>query len=128
MSDISADETQSVAATIRSQIEAGVLMSLGFSDPAHGTIEGMPAFIFHARILPFTKSGDRSTRPAVMTVAIGLDYGSDSYTVIVTRTARGEVVEHARVSGVYADQLSPLLLGLDFDGDTVFNPRYWHDS
>lgn len=63
-----------------------------------------------------------------MSVAIGLDYGSDSYTVNVTYIARGGAVEHARVSGVYANQLSPLLLSLDYDGDTAFNPRYWHDA
>ncbi|MBS3183453.1 hypothetical protein [Leucobacter manosquensis] len=37
--------------------------------------------------------------------------------------ARG--IEHAKIEGVYTDQLARVLLALDYDGTEALNPRYW---
>lgn len=115
-----------VATTIRTQFPVMGLMTLGadMKSMRPAIVDDMPALAFIARILPFRKDGQRSERPAKMTVAICLA-GDDTYTAIVTHRRRdGSTVEHARVTGIYADQLDRLALALDYDGDTALNPRY----
>lgn len=113
-------ESKTVPEIIFSQINKGVLMSLGASDFRRSA----NALSFAARILPMTKKG-RGSRPRVMNVLVRLD-PSDTYSVrvIYTKGKSGRVT-HFEESGVYADQLSRILLALDFDGEQVTNPRYW---
>lgn len=118
------DHVREVAKTILSQIDRGVLMSLGASSLGRMTVEGLPCLMFIARILPFNKNGARRSRAVKMAVHIALD-PSDTYTVFVHHLTKGERVEHARIEGVYADDLNHVLLALDFDGPTALNPRLW---
>lgn len=97
-------------------------MSLGASNLGYTTAEALPCLVFIARILPFNKSGHRSSRAVRMAVHVALD-PSDTYTVHVHYVSKGQKVEHARVEGVFADELNRVLLALDFDGPEVLNPR-----
>lgn len=112
-------ESKTIPEIIFSQIDKRVLMSLGASDFGHS----YKALSFAARILPITKAG-RGSRARVMTVEIELEAG-DTYLVRVTYFKSGVREVHFNQSGVYADQLSRILLALDFDGKQVTNPRYW---
>lgn len=112
---------QEVASIINSQIQRGVLMSLGASGLIATIFEGMSALMFDARILPFNKNGERAARPAKMKVFVALG-GDDTYTVVAVNKG----VDHARKTTVYADDLNAVLLALDFDGAEPFNPRYTH--
>lgn len=47
----------------------------------------------------------------------------DEIEIEVREYARG--IEHAKVEGVYIDQLARVLLALDYDGTEALNPRYW---
>lgn len=47
----------------------------------------------------------------------------DTYDVAVFYSIRGQKTIHYRTDGIYADQLSRLMLALDYDGDVVLNPR-----
>ena len=122
---IMTQEVANVATTIHQQINIRTLMSLGATE-LHPTLEQSktyrPGLAFTARILPFTRDGERGTRPRRMKVSITLD-PSDTYTVAVTWTHGGKHHTHFLRSGVYADQLDTLLLALDYDGDTAVNPR-----
>lgn len=128
MSTATSTETREIAATIRSQIGPSVLMSLGAHDLGCGTIahqkgqRGLPTMAFKARILPFTKTGKRGATPRNMHVVISLD-SNDTYVVTVAYQNRGERVDHFHTADVYAEDLPRLLLALDYDGDTVLNPR-----
>lgn len=115
-----------IATTIRRQVPISVLMSLGASElrPTVSRSTGHPGLAFKARILPFTKTGDRGTRPRVMDVAILLS-PSDTYTVKVGYLCRGEWRDHFEMVDVYAPELANLLLALDYDGDTTLNPRLY---
>lgn len=127
--------SNTVAGIIKGQIETGVFMSLGASDfyalpnMAGSDIEGRNynrgGLRFTARILPFTKAGKRSTKPRAMFVWVVLN-GSDLYDVTVKYfdKSRGDV-EFFTAGNVYADQINRVLLSLDYDGQTVTNPRYW---
>lgn len=112
-----------VANIIKQQIPMGVLWSLG-ADPKmfHTVIEGRPGLLLQARILPFNADGRRSVRPVKMSVAVLLE-PSDTYQIIAYYNRGGKVVDHARTSGVYADNLQHALLALDYDGETPSNPR-----
>lgn len=119
-----------VASTIREQINTGSLMALGAHELrpldfiADDASAPLPSLAFKARILPFTKSGHRSTAARVMQVVVSLN-AADLYDVLVIYKGRdGQKVVHYESSDVDAMKLSWLLLALDFDGDSVLNPRY----
>lgn len=125
-------KTREIANTIRQQITPGVLMSLGAHDlgsahMAHEKGEPMlPSLVFKALILPFNKNGKRSERARKMYVIISLT-PADTYEITVTYNgnARGPGrTDHYHATDVYAEDLSRIMLSLDYDGDTVTNPRY----
>lgn len=131
---IAEDFLQETADTIRQQITGGVLMSLGARNFRAATIanaEGFaqPGFVFDATILPMTKAGRRGTAPRTMTVTASLN-AADYYDVKVTYPQRGDTyglkapVTHYEADDVDAFSLARLMLSLDYDGDTVTNPRY----
>lgn len=134
MTTAAAETTRTIGNTIRQQIEGGVLMALGGHDFRYGRVcafreaPALPSLIFNARILPMTKAGKRSTAPRTMQVVVSLN-GADLYDVRVTYHQRGDrygakpSVVHYEADDVYAEDLSRLLLSLDYDGDTVTNPR-----
>lgn len=110
-----------ISQTIYSQIDKRILMSLGMTSLSHFT----DGIMFDARILPMTKKG-RGTRARVMQVMISLE-STDTYRVKVTYTkGRFDRVTHFEESQIYAHELNRLLLSLDYDGEEVTNPRYWH--
>ena len=113
-----------VANTIREQIGMGPLMSLGAHDFRHTIMDGgSPALHFRARILRMKADGTRSEQVRNMHVLVWLT-DRDDYGVRVTFVERFQLVKHYEASGFYADQLARLMLSLDYDGDTVRNPRY----
>lgn len=118
------EHAKQTAQTIRSQIQVPIFWALGVE--AHSimyTKEGGLTFL--ARILPFTKAGDRSTRPAKMRVTITHN-AADLYDIEVTYDRpRGDLETHAKTTDVDASTLNNALLALDYDGDTPFNPRYY---
>jgi len=101
----------------------GVLASLGATDlrtvPGAHSIGGLA---FTARILPFTKTGDRVERPARMGVLVSVT-GLDEIDIQARRPGTDE--DHARIEGIYIDQLAAALLALDYNGPEILNPRYW---
>lgn len=125
-------DTREIANTIRHQITPGVLMSLGAHDIGAGRIaheQGgpmLPSLIFKALILPFNKNGERSERPRKMYVIVSLT-PADTYKITVTYNGNAQGpgrTDHYHATDVYAEDLSRTLLALDYDGDTVLNPRY----
>lgn len=115
-----------VATTIRLQVSTPIFWSLGGSDYTAliDATTGDPGLAFKARILPFTKSGDRSTSARAMDVRITLN-GSDYYDVAVTYRGRdGAVVTHFQEGDVDCVRLPRVMLALDYDGPTALNPRY----
>ena len=128
-------DTREIANTIRQQITVGVLMSLGAHDIGAARMaheQGgpmLPSLVFKALILPFNKNGERSERPRKMYVIVSLT-PADTYKITVTYNAnvgngRGpDRTDHYHATDVYAEDLSRTLLALDYDGDTVLNPRY----
>lgn len=120
---ITTDNTafREVASTIRSQIGALTLMSLGATDL--GSVNyGLGGLAFRARILPFNADGARSEQPRALRVLVTLN-SADLYDVAVEYARRGKTVTHARVEDIDARQLSRTMLALDYDGETVLNPR-----
>lgn len=128
------DDIREIANTIRQQITGGVLMSLGARNFRAGTIANkdavaQPGLIFDATILPMTKSGARGTAPRTMSVTVALN-AADYYDIRVTYPQRGDKyglkdpVVHYEASDVDAFTIQRLMLSLDYDGDTVTNPRY----
>lgn len=128
-------DTREIANTIRQQITVGVLMSLGAHDIGAARMaheQGgpmLPSLVFKALVLPFNKNGERSERPRKMYVIVSLT-PADTYKITVTYNAnvgngRGpDRTDHYHATDVYAEDLSRTLLALDYDGDTVLNPRY----
>lgn len=106
----------SVPAVIRSQIELGVLMSLGATDlmssTEHKDSPAPDSLTFRARILP----SKTASRARVMRVTITLD-PSDTYSIRVgyagTRRQGYAWQEHFSADGVYCDSLNRVLLSLD---------------
>jgi hypothetical protein len=106
----------SIPAVIRSQIELGVLMSLGatdlMTDKVHADSPGPDSLTFRARILPSKTAG----RARVMRVTITLD-PSDTYSIKVgyagTRRQGYAWQEHKSFEHVYCDSLNRVLLSLD---------------
>lgn len=118
------NEDQIIAQTIRDQIGVYGLMTLGASQLHYfKNSVGEPGLTFTARILPFTKSGARSSRPAKMRVDVVLSC-MDLYDVTVVRHTRGEREVHFRGEGLDASDLQTLMVALDYDGDETLNPRY----
>lgn len=112
-----------IAATIRQQVGIGSLMSLGMHQPAALTVDGQEAgFAFKARILPITKNGQRGSAPRIMRVCIILNAG-DLYDVEVSYVVRKKEVMHYEATNVGAEQISKIMLALDYDGPQVLNPR-----
>lgn len=127
-----AEYLNEIASTIRQQITGGVLMSLGARDFRYGAIPnayGSPSLIFNATILPMTKNGKRGTAPRTMQVIVSLN-AMDYYDIRVTYPQRGDKyglkdpVVHYEAKDIDVSTLAPLMLSLDYDGDTVTNPRY----
>lgn len=128
--------SREIANTIRRQITPGVLMSLGAHDigSAHMAHQQggpmLPSLVFKALILPFNKNGERSERARKMYVIVSLT-PADTYEITVTYNAnvgngRGpDRTDHYHATDVYAEDLARVLLSLDYDGDTVTNPRYF---
>lgn len=117
--------TVTVSDIIRRQIGQGVLMSLG----ARAFVAYEAGLAFDATILPMTKSGKRATAARTMRVYVKLN-AADYYDISVTYPRRGDRYGihapevHYEAADVDALQLSGLLLALDYDGETVLNPRY----
>ena len=97
----------SVPATIRSQIEVGVLMALG----AHDFVYWSEALDFNAKIFDIAP---RRKIARIMKVRITLE-PSDTYRVEVGYLNKKtyEWVSRLDSTGVYADNLNRLLLDLD---------------
>ncbi|QUY63938.1 hypothetical protein [Gulosibacter molinativorax] len=114
---------QATAEQFRQAIGPGVLMSLGATRltavPGRFDRGGL---MFTARILPFTRTGDRYAAARNMAVLISTT-PLDEIDVEVREYARG--IEHAKIEGVYIDQLARAVLALDYDGPEPLNPRYW---
>ena len=111
------------AETIRQQIGHGPLMSLGAHDFRTTIMDGgSPALHFAARILRMKADGTRSEQVRNMHVLVWLT-AADDYGIRVSYIERFQLVKHYEASGIYADQLARLMLSLDYDGDTVRNPR-----
>lgn len=111
-----------VSRTIFNQIGMGSLMPLG----AHAFYYGEPdALQFKARILPYRKGQEykvRAAAPRIMTVRVELS-PLDTYNITVTYTRQGERVCHFEERNVYAEDLSRVMLALDYDGPQALNPR-----
>ena len=109
-----------VARIVRSQIEGGVLMSLGartfLATNGKCTVTGDAGLVFDATILPYRQDGTRSTRPRTMRVEVTLN-AADLYDVVVTYTQRLERLMHERISDVPVESLNRVLLSLDSDDD-----------
>lgn len=115
-----------VSNVIRRQIGISSLMTLGAHDLR--TIVENDREIglqFTARILPFTRFGlgPRGERPRLMTVRISLN-SLNFYELSVTYSNRGSIYTHYSANSIDAETLRSTLLALDFDGETVLNPRY----
>lgn len=115
-------EVLAVAKTIYSQIERGSLWALGAGKVSAVLVDDMPGLSFPARILPFRADGTRASRPRVMKVEVLLN-GLDLYDVRVTWRQGAEIRTHFQLRNVYAEDLTALMLSLDFDGATIVNPR-----
>ena len=128
---MSTTQNPTVGTTIHRQINFGVMMALGAHDlrSLSATKDHLGGLAFKARILPFTKSGHRGTAARVMDVTITLN-GMDYYDIRVTYAPVGhrfDRVEHANIKDVDVFALNHVLLALDYDGDTILNPRYAAD-
>lgn len=121
MSDVKHSDLARVGKIVRSQIEMGVLWSLGASNLGYSA-EGFGGLEFDARILPFNKNGKRAAKPRVMHVKIVLN-ALDYYDVSVGFRKGSEWVEHFSRKDVDAFSLNRLLLALDWNGDEALNPR-----
>ena len=121
---VGADEFhQAAAEQFRQAISVGVFMSLGASELA--AVPGRydrGGLLFTARILPFTKTGERFENARRMAVLVSVS-PLDEIEIEVREYARG--TQHAKIERVYIDQLSQALLALDYDGPEILNPRYW---
>lgn len=105
----------------RAAIGDGALWSVGAHDIA--SVPGayqLGGLTFLARILPMTETG-RSDTAESMAVLVSLT-PADEIDVEVRRIADGR--EHARIPGIYIDQIQRIILALDYDGPEVMNPRY----
>lgn len=109
-----------VARILRSQIEGGVLMSLGartfLATNGKCTVTGDPGLVFDATILPYRKDGTRCTRARTMRVEVTLN-GGDLYDLVVTYTQGLERLLHERITDVPVESLNRVLLSLDSDDD-----------
>ncbi|MGW9159329.1 hypothetical protein [Microbacterium sp. NPDC055665] len=115
------DQIIAIADTFRAAVQVGVFMSLGATDlTAVAGAHQLGGLLFTGRILPLRDS-TRRERPARMGVMIS-HTPADEIDIHVLEYAR--VTEHARLNGIYIDQLNRALLALDYDG-TPLNPRYW---
>lgn len=123
--------TAQIADTIRKQIGPSVLMTLGasglVSQRTAMTVydDFLPGLLFTARILPFNKPfGKRLSRPRLMAVGVFLN-SSDLYNVRVVYDIKKDTerVVHYETDDVDAATLPRLLMALDYDGDTILNPR-----
>ena len=97
------------------------LMTLGahnFRAPTHDC--GRGGAIFDARILPFTDSGERSTRARTMTVTIIVN----AVDLLDVEVAHGDTI-HYSAQDIFIGDLTNLLVALDWDGPTPTNPGYW---
>lgn len=130
MSIIESNRIQQVAETIRTQIPSGVLMSLGARRLRGVVHEGNPGLAFDARILPFTKAGDRGAAARTMHIYVTLT-AADLYDVVVWYPRRGDRFGtegraiHYSTTAVDTFTLPRLLYALDYDGVTPLNPRSW---
>lgn len=117
-----AAQYQEVAKIIRQQFTLMGLMTLGASNlRVMGAQEGGLAFV--ARILPFNKSGKRAQAARKMMVTIVLN-AMDEYEVEVFYYDKdGNKVVHYENNRQGPD-LERFAVALDYDGDTVLNPRY----
>lgn len=110
-------EAQAIAQTITQQIGNGVLMSLGAHKLGHyTTAEGLHSLVFVARVLPFNPAGKRLTSPRIMRVMVTLN-AADTYDIAVDYRRGQQTVRHFHETGIYADQLPHVLLGVDSDSD-----------
>lgn len=121
---LTADAAQKAAGdTFLAAIDQGVLWSLGARDlHTVAGIHQLGGLFFLASILPMVKNG-RGSRARKMAVMVSLT-GADTIDINVREVTSGR--DHAHIEGVYIDQLSRALLSLDYDGNTVTNPRYWN--
>lgn len=116
------DQIVTTADTFRAAVQVGVFMSLGATDlTAIAGAHQLGGLLFTARILPL-RDGTRRERPARMGVMISHNL-TDTIDIHILEYARG--VDHARINGIYIDQLNRALLALDYDGTTPLNPHYW---
>lgn len=96
-----------------------MLISLGTTDlsPIAGAHQ-LGGILFTARILPIRR-GHRGTRPFRLGVMVSLIL-SDEISIYVLEYASGR--DHARIDGLYIDQLNAALLALDYDGSEPLIP------
>ncbi|RGE19070.1 hypothetical protein [Leucobacter sp. wl10] len=107
----------------RQALGPGILFSLGARElrAVPGT-DQMGGLMFIASILPMTQRGrgQAARRMAVMISLTALDLIDVEVRVLRT----GSV--HAKIDEITIDRLGHAVLALDYDGDTVLNPRYWN--
>lgn len=125
MSEVTMDHAR-IAQDVRGQIQWGVFMSLGARNLVVGREDEthFGGLVFDATILPFLKSGKRGSRGRKMHVSIKLNY-ADYYDIKVFYWQKYDLVEHFSIADIDCFQLNNLLLALDYDGETVLNPRYF---
>lgn len=117
------EEHKFTADQFRQVLGGGVLGSLGATDlvAVPGTHQ-CGGLMFTARVLPMAKGGKRGTQPRKMAVMVSLT-AADEIDLEVREVARG--TEHAKIEGIYIDNLGRAALAVDYDGREVLNPRYW---
>ena len=119
---------QEVGNTIWKQIPVGVKMALGVHDvffTSKGEDHGIACQI---KILPFLKSGKRGRSARNVRMDITLN-GLDLYDISVGYFSKNlQWTEHFSATNIDAESLPRLLLALDYDGETVTNPRYWTEN
>lgn len=112
------NEAQATAETIRAQIGPGVLMSLGAHKLGHYHNDHQHQLVFAARVLPFNAAGKRLETPRIMRIIVTLT-ARDDYEIAVDYSRKGQVVRHFHQTGVYAEQLPHVLLGVDSDHELI---------
>lgn len=129
-------EELKIARSIREHVGMGALFAVAARNFRSGDIAPTPgatplrSLVFNTTILPMTKAGKRSTAPRTMQAVVSRN-ATGLHDVRVTYHQRGDKeglkapVVHYEATNVPAESLEVLVLSLDYDGETVTNPRYY---
>lgn len=83
---------------------------------------GRGGIYFIGELIPFISEDVRGEEVAAVAVMVSVT-PLDEIDVEVREIHSGK--EHAKIEGIYIDQLARVLLGLDYDGKELLNPAYW---